>query len=148
MKIVPLFGKSKQLPQTDRAALFWLTTEELRILRMAVHTTTKHFIDDGAGGARELRVTADDVEWALAISPELDRAKISEDQGDYTTGVKIYEKALADAGPSDYILMRIGICYARLGEWRRALLHLERGADLSPTNTEIRRLIDECRRAM
>jgi tetratricopeptide (TPR) repeat protein len=131
---------------TDRKALFWCTTEELRLMRMTNGTATQSFIRISDEESRPLDVKPADIEWALAISLELDRAKETEDRRDFAPALAMYEEILKKTGRSDFVLMRIGGCYANLGKPRQALLHLEKAADINPKNPQIRRWIDECRR--
>src|SRR5229473_1074707 len=62
-------------PVTDRMALFWCTTDELRLLRTTINSETRSFIRISEEEARPLSVKPEDVDWALPLSIELDRAK-------------------------------------------------------------------------
>jgi len=134
-------------PIADRTALFWCTTDELRLMRRMIGMSP-HYVRTSETVIRPIDVKLADVDWALKICADLDKAKELEDRGKFEKALAKYQTILKTTGASDYILMRVGGCYANLGELHQALLHLEKAADLNPQNEQIRRLIDECRRLL
>ncbi|MCI0392606.1 MAG: hypothetical protein MOB07_28060 [Acidobacteria bacterium] len=123
----------------DRMDLLWLDDGGLQVLRSGLGSGDGVFIPDDEGGVRELRVSADDLEWAERVKAIAKKASAASAREDYPEAIKFYLEALKLAPGCDLYLMSIGCCYGNMGEVRKGHPWLQRAAEISPHNARIQR---------
>jgi tetratricopeptide (TPR) repeat protein len=130
--------KAHPLPR-NRMDLLWLDSPRLEVIRTSIGTQNQIFVDDGAGGATQVNVTIEDVDFAKEITAIVDKANVAGRLNNHGEAIRLYREALKRAPGCDMYLMSIGCSYANMGELKKGLAYLERAAEISPHNERIKR---------
>jgi hypothetical protein len=93
-------------------------------------------------------ITAEDIDWALAVDAIAGEAESAFHNGDVLDALEKYRDALRYAPGCDVYLMSMGSCYAELGALREAVRYFERAAQISPQNAQIARNLAGARDAL
>jgi tetratricopeptide (TPR) repeat protein len=129
-----------------RMDLLWLDPPRLTQLKQQIekHKTVILVLGDESE-MRKHTYSLEDYQWAKQIEEIIDKAYSAGNQNKYNESLLYYKQALQSAPGCDLFLMSIGVCYASLGQKQKALMYLERAAQISPGNTRIRENLAEVR---
>jgi tetratricopeptide (TPR) repeat protein len=136
---------AKPIPR-NRMDLLWLDPQTFEIIAIAGGANV--LTDDGAGGARALQCTPEDLKWAKEVHAIAAKAQSASERGDYRSAIQHYREALKSAPGCDLYLMSVGCGYARMGHTKIGIQYLERAAEISPDNARIRNNLVQARRAI
>ncbi len=123
----------------NRMDLLWLDGPRLEVIGASIGTQNPVFVDDGAGGATQMNVTREDIEFAKELTTIVDKANAAGRLNNHGEAIRLYREALKRAPGCDMYLMSIGCSYANMGELKKGLAYLERAAEISPRNERINR---------
>jgi len=118
--------------------LLWLDPPHLSQLMelVAKHNVVTVTLGDSTH-LRDHEITREDCEWAKKIEAIIDKAFSSSQSGNHKLSIKYYKDALRLAPGCDLFLMSIGAGYAKLKQKDKAVLYLEKAAQISPDNARI-----------
>ena len=133
-----------------RMDLLWLDPPRLAQLQHPIaHAAAHHEVATVTlGDSSNLRthaITQEDFEWAKQVELTVDKAFALGQRKQYRESIQQYKIALELAPGCDLFLMSIGVGYANLGQKAKAVLYLERAAQVSPGNSRIRDNLNNAR---
>jgi tetratricopeptide (TPR) repeat protein len=129
-----------------RMDLLWLDPPRLAQLERPIleHGVISVVIGDNTN-LRDHAVNLEDYQWARQVEKVVDKAFAASESDCYHDAIRYYKEALLLAPGCDLFLMSIGSCYACLGQKQKAIMYLERAAEISPGNTRIRENLKNAR---